>query len=259
MGMRIKLQEWLLRTATGRYVDPTTGTATLLEGMTFHAANAYCKTLHANAHLLVINDQAEHEFIFSWMPGIEPVEMWIGLFYNATAMAFQWVNGDPLLYTAWEPFYGEPLIRNGGAALMFMSEVFTPQFTQMFGYGFEVSHFWNTEAIDEPFPFICEYNLPTTNTPTTTAAPTTNTTVDTNSTTAASGPATMAPQVLFQRHPQPIRLSDYLGFGGLRERKIDESRQGGNRNRLAPQAYKKLGNYMGSRSRYYGYGYPVMP
>ncbi|XP_071477299.1 30 kDa spicule matrix protein-like [Diadema antillarum] len=246
------------RLTQGEYYDPATRFRTRLEGMSFHLANRHCQSLHPDAHLLVINDQPEHEFVFNWIPSIDPLEIWIGLFFNATTMQYEWVNGDPVLYTAWEPYYGEPLIRQGGAAMMFVSEVFTPQVTRLFGYGLEVSPFWISEMADEPLPFICEYSLLEA-----TEAPTTNTT-DFNSTamppiTGTSGPQTMAPQVLFQQEPRPIRLSDYLGFGALHERKIDNSKRGRNRNVGAPQAYKKRGNYMDNRRRNYGYGYPVLP
>ena len=234
--------------------EPGTLLPTRMEGLPFRQANRFCMQQQPGAHLLVVNDLEELQFIFNWVPSVEPLEVWIGLYYNITTMRYEWVNGDPVFFTAWDLDRAEPQIQEGGAALMFASEFFTPQITQLYGYGLEVSHFWISEMMDEPYPFICEYNMPLVATP----DPGFNDTTNSTASTPAQGPVTFSPQILYQQEPQPVRLSQFIDLGGIQERVFGQERRGGARPAV-PQQYRKRGRFAESRAQRYGYRYPVLP
>nr|XP_054774306.1 30 kDa spicule matrix protein-like [Lytechinus pictus] len=246
---------------TGGQSYTSTGVRIRLEGMPFMQANTYCKTLHPDAHLVVINDAVEHAYLFDMFYGLEPIETWVGLFYNATTLAWEWINGDPAYYQPWEPFYGEPLILAEGGAVMFMSEVITAQTTLQYGYGLECSDYLVTEMREEPLPFICEYSVTLTEVNTTfvdtntTATP--NTTSSSNTTTFSpyftNPPPTMAPQVLFQQNARPMPLSNPGKFGFMKE-VTAEDRKRARPAYSGPMAYNQRGP-----QRNNGYPYMAFP
>lgn len=236
----------------------STGARVRLEGMPFGQANTFCDQCHPGAHLVVISDAAEHEFLFDMFYGLEPTEVWVGLFYNSTTLAWEWVNGEPALYVPWEPFYSEPLITHQGAALMYVSEVITPETTVKYGYGLEVSDYLVSELGGEAFPFICEYSLNmmqdnttwfdtgnTTNFNTTGGFGFNNTSTPTYSP-GTTPPPTFAPQVLFQQEARPMRLSEPGFFGSFIREVTKEERQRARPAYKGPMQYNQRGAAQGN-------------
>ena len=83
---------------------PTTGhTYHLLAPTTWEDAEARSKAL--GGHLVVINDQAEHDFVWSTF-GPTTGLIWIGIHDTAREGQFVWTTGEPVGYTNW--FAGEP-------------------------------------------------------------------------------------------------------------------------------------------------------
>jgi len=99
--------------------------ARILEGPFQNPANGhwYYMTAHGTwtlneqlaiekgGHLVTINDAAENEWVRSTFTPINNSGLLIGINDAATEGAFVWPNGDPVVYTNWEP--GQP--DNGGA------------------------------------------------------------------------------------------------------------------------------------------------
>ena len=71
--------------------------------------SAQQNAINNGGHLAVINSQAENDFIKNIIP---LSSAWIGLSDLASEGNFQWVNGDPLVYTNWYP--GQPNNFNNG-------------------------------------------------------------------------------------------------------------------------------------------------
>ena len=67
-------------------------------GDTFFAARTRCTAWDPAAYLVVVETAAEANFL---MGHLQP-NTWIGLDDLTVAGTFQWVNGAPLTYTAWQ-------------------------------------------------------------------------------------------------------------------------------------------------------------
>jgi hypothetical protein len=70
--------------------------------------SAQSEATSKGGYLVVINDAAEQNFISTTFApsGANEFFVWIGLWDPSGSGTFQWVNGDPLIYTNWAP--GEP-------------------------------------------------------------------------------------------------------------------------------------------------------
>jgi len=69
-------------------------------------ANLEAESVSLGGHLVTINDAAENEWIRSTFPAYGPHNMWIGLNDIVEEGVFEWVSGEPVTYTNWEP--GQP-------------------------------------------------------------------------------------------------------------------------------------------------------
>jgi len=87
---------------TGLSSSAFASTYVLTPVMSWTASEAYANSL--GGHLVVINDQAEQDLLVSEFGGTET--FWIGLNDLQITGVYQWVTGDPLIYTNWLP--GEP-------------------------------------------------------------------------------------------------------------------------------------------------------
>ena len=73
------------------------------DAMSWTEAKALCESLRG--HLIVINNEAEQEFMKGLMANAVRDNIWIGL-YTDDGSTWKWVNGDPVTYTHWGT--GEP-------------------------------------------------------------------------------------------------------------------------------------------------------
>src|SRR5215216_5300429 len=84
--------------------DPATGnTYHLLARTTWDDAEA--KSVQLGGHLVVVNDQAEQDFLWSTFGPITGL-FWIGINDVGHEGRFTWTTGEPPTYTNW--FEGEP-------------------------------------------------------------------------------------------------------------------------------------------------------
>ena len=55
-------------------------------------------------HLVTINDQAENDFVFNTFAALHPNDdLWIGFNDVAVEGTFEWVSGEPITFTNWQP------------------------------------------------------------------------------------------------------------------------------------------------------------
>lgn len=98
---------------SGPIVNPANGhTYYLLSSDTWTASQTAAVALGGN--LATINDLAENDFVFNTFAGFGGVTnrfLWIGLNDVAQEGTFEWVNGEPLIFTNWAP--SEPNNFNG--------------------------------------------------------------------------------------------------------------------------------------------------
>ena len=144
----------------------------------------------------------------------------------------------------------KPQIQEGGAALMFASEFFTPQITQLYGYGLEVSHFWISEMVDEPYPFICEYNMP--------LCGDTRSWIQRHHQLNCLSSLPQGPFHVLTTDPFTSRSPSRFVSRQLRECLVRRGRRGGARPAV-PQQFRNRGRFAQNRAQRYGYRYPVLP
>lgn len=83
-------------------VNPANGhTYHLLEPTTWTASEAEAVVL--GGHLATINDAAENEWVFTTFNSGGPRSLWIGLTDQVTEGTFEWISGEPVFYTNFNP------------------------------------------------------------------------------------------------------------------------------------------------------------
>jgi hypothetical protein len=80
----------------------------LLSADTWQNSEAEAVTL--GGHLVTINDAAEQAWVFSTFGGYggEDRHLWIGFHDSNFEGQWEWINGDPVTYTNWDPFSPSP-------------------------------------------------------------------------------------------------------------------------------------------------------
>lgn len=74
------------------------------DSMSWHQAVAYCESL--GGHLATITSQAEKDFVYNNLASVSPQWCWLGATDEVNEGVWQWVTGEPWVYSAWQR--GEP-------------------------------------------------------------------------------------------------------------------------------------------------------
>jgi hypothetical protein len=69
------------------------------DAMTWQEAKELCEGLRG--HLIVINDEAEQNFMTEIVADASKDNLWIGLYSDDDTLSWKWVNGEDVDYTNW--------------------------------------------------------------------------------------------------------------------------------------------------------------
>ena len=97
--------------------------------VTWFVANAAANSSSfygVQGHLVTVTSQAEMDFIVNTFPTPSFFGPWMGLHDPQGDNTFEWVTGEPLVYTNWEPITGEPSTLTEQCGHWFLPTIFGP-------------------------------------------------------------------------------------------------------------------------------------